>query len=525
MTKNASFSRRKLLHGAGGVALGLPLLPSLLSLKEADAAVAAPGPKRFVFVSHLYGTTPRNTIYPGASVLTESAVLYPGHSVSWGKLQRSVSGTNASVAPALAAPSSLLTDRLVSKMNVMRGWDIPFDINHHSGGHLGNYAANNQGGGGSADNQVIQSFGNQPTIDQIMAYSSAFYPSAVRERFIIDGGIYVPPGPYSFYYQNIQTKSGPVSRVAANKSTSYWFDKLFAGTTPKPSTPGSPASTRKPLVDVVLEDYKALRNGNRRLSAGDKTRLDEFIGRLSELQKKIQAAPAVTSANCSPKKNAKDASGAFQEYEGDPTRAQQKYAIWIELIAAAFACDATRIVVLPAGEPFLQINGDYHNDYTHQPGAPGAADVLTKTNQGQFERCILPLATALDVSEGGGTNTVLDSSLVMWSHEHGAEPHYAVSIPIITFGSAGGFFKTGQYFDFRRKANDALTGVSAQEFSGLTHQRWLATVLQSMGVPKNEWEKPGRPGYGINFVGDLFKGRYLPDVVNKASEVPPMLRA
>jgi hypothetical protein len=520
MKNDNTINRRTFLRGSGGVALGLPVLPSLLALKEADAVAAAPGPKRFVFISKQYGATPREKMFPVDAVLTESKELYPGHTVSWGKLKRTVSGNDAAICPALMAPSSLFTDRLVSQMNVMRGWDIPINIGHNTGGHLGNYAANTLG---SDDALAVAALGHIPTIDQITAHSAAFYPNGIRERFMTESNHYTAPRDYSWYYTNTQTKTGPVTAIAPNASTTYWFNKLFAGITPGTGTP-APTSTRKPLVDLVLEDYKTLRNSNRRLSAGDKTRLDEFVGRLAELQSKMGAKATAPLLDCAPKKNSYDPGSPFDQ--ADPTQdgCSKKYAVWSELIAMAFACDVTRVAVLPAGENFLGMERETYHNESHNFLDPKSHPILSSSVQEQLKRCVLPLVTAMDMGDTGG-GTILDNSLVQWSHENGHEAHMNSSIPIVTFGSAGGFFKTGQYFDFRRKAANAIWKFQAMEFAGLTHQRWLATVLQAMGIPKSEWEVPGRPGYGANFIGSSFKGLHLPEVIATASEVPPMLRA
>ena len=39
----------------------------------------------------------------------------------------------------------LFPDRVLGKMTVMRGFDIPFYIGHHTGGHLGNFARKDHG--------------------------------------------------------------------------------------------------------------------------------------------------------------------------------------------------------------------------------------------------------------------------------------------------------------------------------------------------------------------------------------------
>ena len=77
--------------------------------------------------------------------------------------------------------------------------------------------------------------------------------------------------------------TGSIENVRGYASSLELFNKIFV-----PPTTGGPAP-RAPIVDRVLENYKRLRNGNRRLSAADRQRLDDHMARIAELQRKLTA--------------------------------------------------------------------------------------------------------------------------------------------------------------------------------------------------------------------------------------------
>lgn len=84
------------------------------------------------------------------------------------------------------------------------------------------------------------------------------------------------------------------------------------------------------------------------------------------------------------------------------------------------------------------------------------------------------------------------------------ETHGSVSIPVVTFGSAAGKLNTGLLCDFRRTTNESSRydpGAGGTQVLGLLYNQWLATVLQTMGVPPSEFERWGHHGYGYPYVG------------------------
>lgn len=476
-------SRRQFLVGANGFALALPFLPSLLP-REAQAA--STGLPRLFWICTGHGAASETNMFPSASMADNTISLFPDHPVRVGALQGATNGGSFGVSPILQASSANLTPTLLRKMNVLRGLDVPFSIAHNTGLHLGNYARNN---GDAPSGQFVQGF-PRPTIDQILAWSPQFYSSlaGVKERVIVVGG----PGDYSWNYANPMARSGGIIPATVTRSTLALFGRVFVpGETPKMM------ATRPPIVDRVLANYKSLSQSNKRLSAEDKVRLDNHMAALSELQRKLTVG---TSAACGSMSTPTD--DADRHGGNNPTDYVAQARLYNDVIAAAFACGASRLAVHGSAwneqARAVAYGGSWHQDIAHRAAEPDSQAKLVQAYRVVFEGLFLDLARKLDGIADGGGKTVLDNTLMAWTQECGSTTHSATSIPVITFGSAAGAFKTGMLFDYRRTGNPK--SASSSTYQGLLYNQWLATVLGAMGLPASEWERWGHKGYGYPYV-------------------------
>ena len=100
----------------------------------------------------------------------------------------------------------------------------------------------------------------------------------------------------------------------------------------------------------------------------------------------------------------------------------------------------------------------------------------------------------------------------MWAQESGPVTHKMDSTPIITAGSADGYFDTGHFFDLRNRNASPMSGSSgdneqlaAQRRPGILYNQWLSNILQSMGMSPNQFQRShphGWAGYGHAKIGD-----------------------
>jgi hypothetical protein len=521
----APFPRRQFLVGSAGFTLGLPLLSSLLVKRAYGAEPTFARRPRLYWLTTNHGGALERAFFPSASPPTETHALFADHEVSAGGLRTmsAASGPGRSaISPILDAPSELLSARRLAQLNVLRGIDIPFGIGHHSGGHLGNYARNEAVGGVAFEAQSEP----RPTLDQLLAWSPSFYAElgAVRERALVMGTREV-----SFGYSNPSLATGTVQNVRGAASSLELFHRIFVG---KGTTSGTTGATRVPVVDRVLESYKRLRNGQRRLSAADRQRLDDHMDRLAELQRKLHAALPVPDGVAVPT----DDSALHTRL--DPADATRYAQLHNEVAAAAFISGASRIATLGLGDEqrFVDFAGDWHTDVAHYWLDPTKQDLLARSYQRIFESVFLDMAQRLDLEEADGAS-YLDNALLVWTQESGMSTHDPLSIPIITAGSAAGFFRTGLALDYRKLSDPTsrfqpLAGADPT-YAGVLYNQFLATVLQAMGMAPGEFERWGHKGYGLPRVekpgSSLPFAEHYQDTSSRyfqiASEVLPLLRA
>jgi hypothetical protein len=479
--KNTKLTRRQVLLGVGGATLALPILPSLMTRTAFGQDPATPRARRLFWLTTDHGAAFETAMFPSTSLLSPAGSIFSDHAYKAGALVSAVNGDTRVLSPVLSASASRFTETLQSKMNALYGLDVPFYINHNTGLHMGNYARNNGGGdGGGLD--------PRPTIDQILAWSESFYPdlNGIKERSMILGG-----RPISWNYSSPATQSGTIENVRGSTSSRDMFNRIFV----------APAEvddeTRKPVVDKVRESYSMLRNGNARLSMADKRRLDDHMDRIAELERRL-----TTVASCGNVTMPTD--DAEQHWKNDPAEVKLYCELMVDVVVAAFTCGTSRIAALGLDETskFVAYSGDWHQNVAHQWSREESQALIVSSYQRVFEWCFLDLAAKLDVEEADGS-TYLDNTLMAWSQESGMETHGSVSVPIITFGSAANFLKTGQFLDYRRtedpKSKFGTNG--GDQYTGVLYSQWLATVLQSMGLAPSEFERWGHKGYGVPYIG------------------------
>jgi len=515
-------SRRMFLRGAGGFALAIPFLPSLLP-RRAWGAEPQVGSKRMICMTTNHGGVWQEHMYPAESTLMSSQAIYGGHDMHWGPLTVG----NNSICPVLTAPS--LTQNLANKMMVLRGLDVPFYIAHHTGGYLGNYARND---GNGAEGQGLE---HRPTIDQVMAWSPSFYPDigSITKRSIHIGrnqqqGI-------SWGWSSPSTASGDIQNVPTEYSSMGLFNDIYV-----PDTP--PSQQRPPVVDLVLQHYNQLHGGAfgaaGRMSVADRQKLTDYMDRLDELERKLNVVSASCGDVSTPTQDATVGDSGFGGWVDDELNEdavtcdlaviRDWYHLYNDVLVAAMTCDTSRLITIHASQTFstsCNYNA-WHQNVAHVANVDAEKEEkLWNSKRWFFENVFMDLVTKMDaVPDVGGS--ILDNSLVWWTQESGVNTHESDSMPIIAAGSAGGFFQTGMMYDYRQRDNqpglvppweDTYAGL--QRMPGLTWNQWLGTVLQSMGVPPSEWEVGDVKGYGI--MQNTRPDAYPDYVINNASEVLP----
>ena len=474
-------NRRQFLTGAGGATLTIPMMGSL---QPAYAAGDITAPKRFFTYATHHGGLWDEYMWPSDDALTDN--LNIGHDIRRGDLVAAIDGDNAVLSPVLTAPSTLLTPSIVDRMNLIRGLDIPFYISHHTGGFLGNYARNDSEFENGPPIPYI------PTIDQVMAWSNGFYGDTngmVKRSMHVGWDI-------SYGYANPGDPLSPINAMPTERGSMDLFQQLF-GT----GEPVDPEAPRRVVVDKVLESYRRLRSGAfgpaRRLSGGDRDRLDAHIERLYEVERKLNAVVECTDIP-QPSGDTNGHPGGWGYNNIQDVR--ELYQLWNEVMALGMICGASRIGTMWVDNNFYLYDGDWHQEVAHEAWVSRVAvERMVQGNQEMFEHVYCDMLRRLDVPDCDG-QSVLDNSLVFWGQESGAMTHDSFSTPVVCAGSAGGAITTGNYCDYRDRNDlsfaDSPNAVQQGQRPGLLYSQWLATALRASGVPDNEWVTANNPGYG-----------------------------
>jgi hypothetical protein len=499
------FSRRRLLQGAGGAVLAVPLLESLAP----RGARAQAAPARRLIVVKTFSTQVINAWYPTMTgngyVLKDSK--YPGTNKADGTTlltQKLVSGQNYTWAPLgdFAGTSGISTilgpalNPFAPKLTLIRGLDFLPSVNHNYGGLLGNFSSCTAATPCDAD-----ALPEVPTIDQVLAYSTKFYPATPALRYLhVSQGV-----TDSMSYSDFGMRGGAVQQLTARANPLDAFNDAFgaAPTTTGPTPP--PPDRDKLLVDMVRDDYVALKS-NSRMSAADRQLLDQYVTLVTELEAKLAPRPMMACTRPAAPASLVNNNGL------DTTDITTKWSLFLDVVTAAIMCDQTRIVTIAvhkalgpgpdASDPTL--TGFFHSEdasggtwhgLAHDWSNPNSRRMLEGINGWIAENVFAKLLGKLDVAESNGS-TFLDNSLVYWGNELGFN-HIAYSVPCLLAGGAGGFIKTGRYLDYIDwDGKSYFAQEDGNVIKGIPHNQLLVTILQAMGLEPADYETGGQPGYG-----------------------------
>jgi hypothetical protein len=256
---------------------------------------------------------------------------------------------------------------------------------------------------------------------------------------------------------------------APQDDTKKLFDMYFAG---RPSGPNPELERlrvrRKSLLDAVGKDLERF---SVRAGQEYKYKVDAHLTAIRELERLIStpASAATCSVPAIPAFNPNDLSQYDKALEAQ-----------LRFIAAAFACDAARVISLQTSNAhgneivfsWLGLQGrgleyavrNYH-DIQHRPGSQDADKI--KVDQWFMSRLAFLLELMSNVKEGN--RTLLDNSAVLWANHAGnGGAHSSTDLPWVLAGAAGGAIRTGQFIN---APNGTHTGAI------------LTALCKAMGVP------------------------------------------
>lgn len=430
-------SRRTMLRGAGGVALGLPFLEAMRRAQPTVAAgepglTAAGHPKRFLVFFTPNGTIPKNWVPEGAGRdFTFSRILKPLESykekllIIDGLDQTGTGGDGHQ-----NGMQGMLTGQTLNPG--------PFE---GGGGDTAGWA-----NGISVDQRIAQVLGEQT-------------PFRSLELSVQSGN--------NENNWNRMSLLGPDRPIPPEQSPFKAYDRLFSDLDASPAEAALKNERSKVVVDAVQENFRSLRA---KVGREDQDKLDEHMNALAEIEERLGKRPKAALDACAPPMLGSE----LDVGKNDNFPVVGK--LQMDLLVMALACDLTRVGSLmwnrsvgnarhswidPAidtGHHTMSHDGDTNED---------SVEKLTKINHWYAEQFAYLLGKLDAIPEGDGT--MLDNTVIFWTNElskgnsHSRnDQHYVV---------AGG----ADYFDMGRC-------LKFDYDNGPKHNNLLLSFLHSMGI-------------------------------------------
>jgi hypothetical protein len=246
-------------------------------------------------------------------------------------------------------------------------------------------------------------------------------------------------------------------RQPLQPATDPWaqFDRLFAMTSTETS------DERLQAIQIARAEMNKI---GPRIASADRLKVEAHLDALDSLQRRLEMRNELCAGPVLPE----------QGNPGDLAMTPQVMDAQIELIAASFACDLTRVASLQytlgendnQGYPWLGINDGHHN-LTHAADSDAASWEKVAQIREWYAQKFAQLLDRLDgIPEGGGT--MLDNCMVVWASELGiGNTHSFKSTPFVVAGGASGAIETNRYLEFNEMVD---------------HNRLLVSMCHAMGL-------------------------------------------
>jgi hypothetical protein len=207
------------------------------------------------------------------------------------------------------------------------------------------------------------------------------------------------------------------------------------------------------VLDRVKEEAVTL---SREISSSDKTKLDEYLTSVREVEKRIDSMRKnKDKADDLAKHHNRPVFSMDRPANGLPEDLREHARLMCDIIAIAFQTDKTRVATLLLARdlsalyyPFLEVR-EGHHAASHYNTSDGY-ERISRFHLSQ----IAYLAAKLDsMPEGNGT--VLDNSCLMWlSNMWNGRKHDNSKLPVVLAGGLGGTLETGRTLDYLDAGDD-----------------------------------------------------------------------
>jgi len=222
------------------------------------------------------------------------------------------------------------------------------------------------------------------------------------------------------------------------------FERLFGA--------GSPGERRENLqrrqerqrsiLDFVLDDARSLSG---KLVYRDKQKLDDYLGSVRELEKRIERAERF---------GAKTPDPAIDTPAGIPAEFEEYIQVMYDMMVLAFQTDSTRVATyLLANEgsnrPFPELGiPEGHHYLTHHQNNGEKIEKVKEIDL-WYMRQFAKFLEKMEHTEDIDGNSLLHNSMIVYgSGNSDGNRHTHVNLPVVLAGGGGGSLTPGRYTQF-----------------------------------------------------------------------------
>jgi Protein of unknown function (DUF1552) len=418
--RHASLNRRRFLRGLGAC-LALPAFESLAPSRLFAAEAAAAG---------------KLAMAPTGAPLRMAFVYFPNGAIQpswWPKGEGKEFELAKTMEPLAKVKHQLQILGGMDHVNATPGPDGAGDHARASGTFLTGVRVRKTAG---SDIQAGIS------IDQVAANQIGHltrFPSleltcdAVRKSGNCDSG-------YSCAYQYNLAWRSPTTPVAPEPNPRLLFERLFGAGARGERSEGLKRrqQQQRSILDFVLDDARALQG---QMTYRDKQKLDEYLGSVREIEKRIEKADRFGAAP----------DPAVDTPAGIPTSFEDYIQVMFDMMVLAFQTDSTRIATfLLANEgsnrtfPEIEI-AEGHHYLTHHQGKQEMIEKVAEIDRfyvKHFARFLEKMELTKDVD---GKSLLQNSMIVYGSGNADGNRHTHTNLPVILAGGGGGALTPGRF--------------------------------------------------------------------------------
>jgi hypothetical protein len=426
-------NRRAFLTGAGTVAIGLPFLEGLPS----RSAWAADGEPVFTFfVVGQNGVVGKNFFPSATGALTSEGLK------------------SANVA------TSVLADHAANLLFVK---GINYAKGVQSCGH--------------AEGNVQTLTGLAPGSTGNGAYASG--PSAdtlIAKAVGTDEPLALYSGAKGFIAERISFKGAGAGQVRSADVNPYILYKKVVGLPPTtPSMPGATptvdpiaqelANKRKSVNDLVRAELNSLKAMSA-LSEADKKRLDQHFQAIRDIEVKVDNMTPV-GASCGTDGLPKDKYEALMSgFSFKGAQMEEYVKLHLQIMAVAFGCNFSRVATLQWGDgtdgtmydvPSNKGLGWSFHQLSHRIKSDSATGNDPTAEMAHHEIDIVRMETFLVGLNAFKAHGLQDHAQIVWTNTIADGPsHGTKGVPMIVWGSGGGYLKQATFLDGAGTANNKV---------------------------------------------------------------------